>query len=56
MNRDREQFYRLFTDRRCFILEGYEFSVVETDWGKARIRVYEGDDSVVLWTPIETTM
>jgi hypothetical protein len=55
MNQDKKQFYLLFNDRKCFILEGYRFSVVETDWGKARIRVYEGGGSVILWTPVETT-
>ncbi len=56
MNQDRRQFNLLFTDRKCFLLDGLEFSVVKTDWGKAKIRVYTSDGSVVLWTNIETTM
>lgn len=34
----------------CVLIEGREYSVVERGFLKSRIRVYVGEDSVLLWT------
>ncbi|MCG8508294.1 MAG: hypothetical protein MI741_03615 [Rhodospirillales bacterium] len=56
MNQDRGQFNRLFGGAKCHLLDGIQFSVVKTEWGKARIRVYTEDGSIILWTHRETAM
>lgn len=39
----------------CFFLKGFEFSVVDQGFMTSKIRVYAGEDSVLLWAPTEAT-
>lgn len=52
MNQDRRQ-YDTLMGAVCAPLDGFEFSVVERGMLRSKVRVYVGDNSVLLWTVSE---
>ena len=48
-NGDRRQWDALINEV-CFLIKGRENSLIKISWAHAKIRVYVGDDSAVLWT------
>lgn len=39
----------------CFNINERQFSVVDRGWLRSKIRVYAGEDSIVLWSVTEAT-
>lgn len=52
VRQDERQFDALI-GTSCVPVGGLEFSLVDTGWTTARVRVYVGSDSIILWVPIE---
>jgi hypothetical protein len=48
IRKDRRQGEALL-NKVCVLLRGREFSIVERGWAYSRVRVYVGEDSIVLW-------
>lgn len=49
-----ERAFQYLLKNGCIITKaGIQVSVLDTSWGKAKIRAYVGDNAVVLWTNTE---
>ena len=45
-----ERHFGALLNRVCWVIGGHDFALVETTFTSARIRVFVGDDSILLWT------
>jgi hypothetical protein len=49
-----ERAFQYLLKNGCIITKaGIQISVLDTSWGKAKVRAYVGDSAVVLWTNTE---